>query len=459
MSGKEIRILSASGILGYGFPEQSLKTGMERKPHFIGCDAGSTDAGPYYLGSGTAFVSRESCKRDTELLLKATRRANIPLLLGSAGGAGGRKNLQFLVDIVKEIAAENSLHFTLGIVDTEQDKAFLKRKLAEGKITSMGKLPELTEKDIDDAEHIVGLIGAEPFTKALDMGADVVVCGRSSDTAIFSAVPLQAGFDPGLIWHAAKILECGASSAEPFTGGDCILESLREDHFVVEPMNPVLRHTTLGTAAHSLYENAHPFHLYEPGGMMDLSGSVYEQITDRAVKVSNTKWLPADRYTVKLEAAVKVGYRTISIMGTRDPGLISQIEDYLKAVRDTVANKVNDALKGKVTADDYFLNFHVYGHQAIMGAWEPVKKTASHELGIVIEVIAETQEIANTILALARTFTLHHHFPGRLCIAGNMAIAFSPSDIPMGPVYRFNMEHLMEVEDPAEMFTIEIVNL
>ena len=53
----EIRLLSTSGILGYGFPEESLKAGLARKPHMVGCDGGSSDPGPYYLGAGTPFAS------------------------------------------------------------------------------------------------------------------------------------------------------------------------------------------------------------------------------------------------------------------------------------------------------------------------------------------------------------------------------------------------------------------
>ena len=45
----EIRVLSPTAILGYGFPEESFIEGMRRKPHVIAVDAGSTDPGPYYL--------------------------------------------------------------------------------------------------------------------------------------------------------------------------------------------------------------------------------------------------------------------------------------------------------------------------------------------------------------------------------------------------------------------------
>ncbi len=37
---QEYRLLSTSGLLGYGFPEASLKAGMAREPHMIGVDGG-----------------------------------------------------------------------------------------------------------------------------------------------------------------------------------------------------------------------------------------------------------------------------------------------------------------------------------------------------------------------------------------------------------------------------------
>ena len=52
----EVRILSATGVCGSGFVESSFEKGLSQSPTFIGCDAGSTDPGPEYLGAGhTAF--------------------------------------------------------------------------------------------------------------------------------------------------------------------------------------------------------------------------------------------------------------------------------------------------------------------------------------------------------------------------------------------------------------------
>ena len=61
---KEFRLLSTSGLLGYGFPESSLKAGLERNPDVIGVDGGSTDPGPFYLGSGQCLNSVKAMRRD-----------------------------------------------------------------------------------------------------------------------------------------------------------------------------------------------------------------------------------------------------------------------------------------------------------------------------------------------------------------------------------------------------------
>ena len=89
------------------------------------------------------------------------------------------------------------------------------------------------------------------------------------------------------------------------------------------------------------------------------------------------------------------------------------------------------------------------------GAAEPVRETRSHEVGILAEAVAKTQEIANAVVGLTRVTLLHSDFPGRLCKEGNMAFPFSPSDIERGAIYQFSLRHVVEPDDPLEMFPIE----
>src|SRR3984893_3724557 len=83
-----IRILGASGQWGYGIPTPAFSAGLDRQPHLIGCDMGSIDIGPYYLGSGEMATAPASTKRDLKKMLLGALKHKIPLVIGSAGPAG-----------------------------------------------------------------------------------------------------------------------------------------------------------------------------------------------------------------------------------------------------------------------------------------------------------------------------------------------------------------------------------
>ena len=53
----ELKILAASGQLGYGIPEEAFRRGVAAAPDVIGADMGSIDPGPYCLGSGETVVA------------------------------------------------------------------------------------------------------------------------------------------------------------------------------------------------------------------------------------------------------------------------------------------------------------------------------------------------------------------------------------------------------------------
>ncbi len=447
----EIRMLSTSGILGYGYAEESLKIGMAREPHAIGADGGSTDPGPHYLGAGTSFTSRLSVKRDLKLMLLAAMAAKIPCIIGTAGGAGGEPHLQDTAALVREIAREERLSFRMALIHAEPDRAMLREAVTASRVKALAKLPPLDAATIDRAERIVAMMGPEPIARALDGGAQVILCGRSSDPAQWAAVALRAGIPPAVAWYAGKMLECGAEPAVP-KEPDCLLVTLRDDHLVCEPPNPIRRCTPLSVANFALHENASPIHHTEPGGMLDTSDVSFDPVSDRAVKVSGMRWVPAAQYTVKLEGVERDGYRAITICGTRDPVLIGQIDDYLATHRAKVAAK---AASFGVPPSEYRMSVRVYGKDGVMAGWEPTPAVTGHELGFIIEVVAATQDVANAVLAMARTSLLHADFPGRLCKEGNMAFPFSPSDIELGPLYRFSVFHTLALEDPCAIFPIE----
>jgi hypothetical protein len=452
-NGTEIRVLAATGVCGSGFHEASLDEAMRRQPHFIGCDCGSTDPGPYPLWAGVTAFPRVAIKRDLRLMLLAARQAGIPLLLGSAGTAGGVPHVAIVKDILCEIAAEEGLRFPLAIIQAEQDKSYLKQRLREGRIKPLKPAPPFDEAVIDRAERIVGMMGSEPYLGALDQGAEVVLAGRSSDTAIFAGIPA------GIAWHAAKILECGAASVEQRTSPDCLMATCRADHFEVEPLDPALRCTPQSIASHSLYENADPYLHVESSGTIDLTHAQYEALDDRRVRVMGSQYMPAEIYTVKLEGAAKVGYQSVVIGSIRDPFIIRQIDDWVARVYERVHTRVADVYGEALSRDDYVFYIRVYGKNGTMGPLEPVKDVRTHELCLLFEVTAPTQEIASSIAAITRHQAIHLPIPEWGGLITGVACPYNPSYLERGAVYRFCVNHVVEPDDPYEMFPIEYMDV
>lgn len=451
----ELRVLSVCGNLGYGFPEESLLNGIAHDPHIMGADNGSTDPGPYYLGSGDQLTKREQIKRDLGYSLAAARKRGIPYIIGSAGTAGGDPHVDSVLDVMHELSKRDGHRFKLAVIRSELDKEFVKQGVREGRTRALGKLPELTEEAVDESVRIVGQMGLDPFVRALEGGADVILAGRSCDTAIYTSYAAMKGFDLGLAFHMAKIIECGAQCALPIGANDCILGTLRKDHFELKPMNKKMRLTPNSVAAHMMYEQPDPYLFYEPEGMVDLKASEFHQVDEHRVQVRGSRFVSAPKPTLKLEGVRHRGYRTITVAGMTDPRLLENLDKVESSVKATVAQMV----KGSLAPDEYELRFIFYGRDGVMGRAGPAGGRTAHEVGVVMEAIAKDQSTADVVLSLARSGFLHCGFEGRKATAGNLAFPFSPSDFQGGPVYEFHIYHLMELEDAGAPFDVEFTKV
>jgi hypothetical protein len=450
----ELKILTPHGILGYGIPEKDFWRGIDAGADAMIIDAGSTDPGPYLLGLDSTIVSREAYIRDLTVMLKATATRKVPAYISSAGGAGTNSQVDALIDIISEIAHTNGWKFKAAAIYSDIDKAVILERLAAGRIEPCGSAPELNASDVAASTNIVAQMGAEPFLKVLQAhpDIDIIVSGRSYDPSPFAGLCMLHGIDPGVYWHMGKIVECGANCAEP--KGKVILATVRQGSFDLEPMNPAERCTIASVAAHSLYEKTRPDLLSGPGGVLDLRQSHYEQLNERTVRVSGSVFIPSEVYKVKLEGAAIIGHRTIFIGGIRDPILIGQIESFLDKVRQDASDTYPDIASGAAT-----INFHVYGKNGVMGDFEPLKNIVPHEIGLVGEVTAPTQAAANAICNSTRISVLHNPYPGQVATAGNFAIPLNPPENPIGPVCKFSVYHLMEVESPNELFPIRYLDI
>lgn len=450
---KEVRILSATGILGTGFRESSLHRGMDMKPDFIGCDAGSTDPGPYFLGTAEPHFSDSAVSRDLRLIVKAARSQGVPALIGSAGMSGTDAAVDHVAELLRRIAREEGLSFKLALVYSEQSPDYLVEQLDRGRIEPLGGAPQLSRELIARSSHIVGMAGTEPFVQALEAGADVVIAGRSSDTSIFASIPVMRGINPASAWHAAKILECGAASVKQRKYPDCLFAVVRDKDFIVEPPNPDYACSPLSVASHNLYENASPYTLREPAGTLDTRECRYEAVSDRAVRVSGGRFEPAAEYTVKIEGAELAGYQSLCMGAIRDPMILRQLGSWLEGLEAALHRRFAE-IYGSGIEGRYRLNIRKYGVNGAMGALEPVGSPA-HEACLVFEILADEQELATDMIRSTAHLAVHYPIPEWNGLITGLAFPYSPPQLERGPVYRFNMNHIVKPEGYQEMFRVE----
>lgn len=438
----DIRILSPCGMLGYGFPEQSFMKAMELELHGIVVDAGSTDGGPHKLGAGVSIVSKRAAKKDLDIIISNGLPRKIPIIIGSAGGSGAKPHVNWTMDIINEILQERGLKAKVSIIWADFTQEEILKENEAGRILSLSpNIPDLTAELIMDTKSIVAQMGHEPIVKALEQGSDIIVCGRAYDPSPFAAIGIYHGKDPGLSYHLGKILECGALCAEPGTTKDSILGTVSDNSFTIQSLNPDRKCSPTSVAAHTFYEKEHPYILHGPGFTLDLEHCEFEEIHEGIVRVTGSRFLPADKYYIKLEGARLVAYRTFVVAGIRDPILIGKLEE----VEEYVRNQAKDYYR-EIPETDYKIQFYNYGMNGVLGNKEP-ERFQGHEVGVMFEVVAKTQELANSICSTVRSTFLHYGYEGRKSTAGNLAFPFAPSDIEFGPVYEFSIYHLMEMKE------------
>jgi hypothetical protein len=440
-----MRFLGASGQLGYGIPTPAFKAGLARKPDLIGCDMGSIDIGPTYLGKGEMATSPEATRRDLRKVLHGARSLDVPLVIGSAGSAGAGPHLDVTVALLHDIARSDGLRFRMAVIRADMPRPMLLEAAKAGRITGLDDMPPLTDTDITDAAHIVGQMGMGSFRRALAEDVDVIVAARACDTAIFASLPTMLGFPIGLSVHMAKIIECGSLCCVP-GGRDPILAVLDDDGFVLESMNPERRATPTSVAAHSLYEQSDPFTVYEPEGALNLAAARYEAVDDRRSRVSGATWTETTDPTIKMEGAIRIGERAVLLAGAADPRFIANCKDLLPKLAELVRDLVCED-----QPQDYTLRFRVYGIDGVRMV-VPENEPPPGEVFIMGECIAPTRERASEVVRTCKQYLLHYGYPGRLSTAGNLAFPFTPPEVSLGPAYRFNVYHLLHVADPDALF-------
>ncbi|MBM2614047.1 acyclic terpene utilization AtuA family protein [Actinoplanes sp. LDG1-06] len=444
-----VRVLTPVGMLGAGFPPETVTRGLELGADVIAVDGGSTDSGPYYLGTGTAKTAAGAVAQDLRLLLRAAASAGIPLIIGSCGTSGTDSGVDWVAGIAREILESEGLNLRVATVYSEQRAADLVESL--DRIHPLPPAGEIDPATLESCTHIVGMMGHEPIVAALEAGADVVLAGRATDTAVAAAYPLMKGMPAGPVWHAAKIVECGGQcTTNPRAGG--VLATIDAYGFTIEPLDPDNSCTPTSVAAHMLYETVNPFSMREPAGTIVVSDATYQALDDRRVRVEGSRFEPAAQHTIKLEGSRITGYETMSFTAIRDPHILGQIDTWAALMRKMIGEWVSRTLG--LGDGDYEIDLRLYGYNAILDEIEP-DRSPPREVGAMLLVHAADQATATAVAKVANPLMLHLPTPD-MSYLPSLAFATSPAETERGAVYEFALNHVVDVDSPTSLFRITL---
>lgn len=444
-------ILSPTGHLGFTPIESgSFHLGVARRPDCIVADSGSCDIGPQPLGADEHCSPEAWQRHDLELMLLAARRLGVPMIVGSASDTGTDRGVNQYVEIIRELARTHRLApFNLAAIFADVAPGEVARRLRAGvRVEGLDGRPDLTADGLERTAHVVAVMGVEPIIRALESGAEVVIAGRSSDSCIFAAPAIRAGFPEAAAYYLGKVLECASFAAEPFMGKESILGTVTPDAVTVTALHPEQRCTVASVAGHAMYERANPFFEHVAGGVLDMTRCRYEQVDDRTTRITGFEFRQDPVYRVKLEGSGKVGERALAIAGIRDPYTIKHIDAVIAWARSKVQERWGEP------GARYALYYHVYGRDGVMGPWEPQRTMSAHELCLVVEAVAPRWEDAEVICALATRNLFYARLPEVKGTAGTAALMMD--EILHGkPGYEWTLNHVLPVSDPFELFTIK----
>ncbi|WP_262386421.1 hypothetical protein ROLI_004590 [Roseobacter fucihabitans] len=448
------RVLIPSGALGLNYDTQALQRGIAAKPDIIAIDGGSTDSGPSYLGRGVSKYARASTKLEWAGLMAARAEAGVPLVIGTAGTCGTDSAVDWMLDITREIAAEQGRPLKIAVLRSSQDPDQIAQAFEGGDITPLANAPDVTSQIIRSCSNIVALAGAEQITAALETGADIIIAGRTTDTAIIAALPLMRGCHAGGAWHGAKIGECGALCATNPQSGVISID-FDATGFTVTPLAAGAHASPHTVSAHMLYENSDPFILYEPGGYLDVTGAEYAAVDGTSVRVEGSKWVASDRYTVKLEGARPVGCRTVVMALLRDPHYVANAQIWADDIVDKCSAKVIERMG--LAAEDFTLELRLIGQSASFGTLE-TRAATPLEIGVIGIITAPDEAQASEIGKLLNPYLLHHPLTQEE-EQPTFAFLFSPPEMHQGQVYEFALSHVLHLSDPMAAFELEVIDI
>lgn len=441
-----LKVICPNGHLGFApIRLESFKLGVAARPDYIAADSGSDDVGPVPLGSDTSTSPLAWQTHDLEHMLLASRSLGVPMIIGSSGDTGSNSRVDLYVRIIKELAAKHRLRsFKLGYFYSEVNKQDLLRRMRAGEtVAGLDAHRALTEAELEATERIVAMADVHPFIELLRQGADVIIGGRSSDSAVFAAPAIHHGFPQDQAYYLGKVLECASFCAEPYGGKETVLGEVSAADVHVTAMHPGQRCTVASVAGHAMYERSNPYFEHVAGGTLDMSECRYEQVAEKTTRITGARFRPAPEFRVKLEGAGKVGERYVGLVGIRDPYTIAHVDDVIAWAREQVRERFGDS--------GYELHYIVYGRNGVMGELEPLRNRPAHELCVLVQAVAPQAAMAEEVCMIGTRQMFYARLPEVKGSAGSVAFALDEV-LRASPAYRWTLNHTLRLSHPLELF-------
>ncbi|MFZ0666374.1 MAG: acyclic terpene utilization AtuA family protein [Acidimicrobiales bacterium] len=407
----------------------------------------STDWGPYWLGSGRQIDTVTNLKENIRPYLRAAIAHRVPFVF-SVGLAGADVHLDECLERVDEICSEEGWDLDIATISGEISPDFLRKSLESGTeipaaYDDPSLAPLLSGTEVDESIRVVGLLGPEPIMDALRSGVDGVITGRALDIGLHMALPMLRGVPRHVAAHAGKVLECGGLACESGSASLPVWAELDDAGFTVRSVKTSAPATPRSIAAHGFYERSNPWFETNPGGVLDLTDVVYTEVGPGAVRCEGARWIDAP-YSVLIEGAKLLGYRTTVVATASDPTFIQNVNQIVAAMHEVV--EASPQLKGRKLGTDFDLQVRVFG-----GA-QNADTPGDHEVALVVDAVATSQALSDQVAFLGYSHIHATHYPGRLATAGNLSFAYMPILQQLGEVYAFSIYHILPLEDPSAPF-------
>lgn len=450
---KSLKIICPNGHLGFApLKVESFRLGVAAKPDYIAADSGSDDIGPVPLGTDTCASPAAWQEHDLEHMLLAARELDVPMLIGSAGDTGTNSRVDMYVEMIRKIARRHDLpSFRIGWFYSEVDREVVRAQIRSGQaVAGLDARPDLTEDELDVTTRVVAMAGVHPFVELLKQDCDVIIGGRSSDSAIFAAPALYHGFPEAQAYYLGKVLECASFCAEPYGAKETVLGEITDDWVEVTAMHPGQRCTVASVAGHAMYERSNPYHEYVAGGMLDMTDCHYRQVSEKTTRVTGMRFVPATELRVKLEGSGKVGERFVGMAGIRDPYTIAHVDEVIAWSRAQVVERFGP--------EGWELHYNVFGRDGIMGPLEPLRDQPGHEILVVVQGLAPTREMAEEVTMTGTRQLFYARLPDVKGTAGGVSFVLDEV-LPASPAHRWTLNHTMRIDDPLAFFQTQTATI